>query len=263
MDHWSLMTPRFRMVRVPRQAPVSRRAAAGPTVHFEGTPTALSTLVSVPGSQRREITVNVALSGMDSARPVRALTAPVGETHTQVRLVLAASTPPGTYDGTVHTSDRDIPAVVLVRESIRLRLTPSILRITASPGGEADQRLVVFNAGNTPCRIGRVYAFGLFESEGLDRAIGAGLLAYVSGLERLATMADSLADDHGGLVRVTTRQGSGVLNPEESRQLVVGLRFSDRLKPGSQYFATWQLYNLRTAIRVDVVKPTVTTKEPQ
>jgi hypothetical protein len=250
------------MARVPRQAPANRRSAALPAVRFEGTPTALDALVSVPGGQRREITVDVALPDMDSAQPVRALTAPVGESHTRVRLVLAAGTPPGAYDATVHTSHDDIPAVVLVKERSHLTLTPSILRIAAQPGGEVDQHLMVFNAGNVPCRIGRTYGFGLFDSEGLDRAVGAGLLADVSGLERVATMADSLADSHGGLVRVTVREGAGILNPGAARQLVTALRFSDQLKPGRQYFATWRLHDLHMAVFVDVFKPSVTSKEP-
>jgi hypothetical protein len=217
----------------------------------------------VPGSERGAITVDFALPGLDSARPARVLTAPAGETHTRVRLVLAADTPPGTYDGTVHTSSGDIPAVLLVKERVHLTLAPNILRITAPPGGEVDQVLMVFNAGNVPCQIGRTHALGLFESEGLDKAIGSGLLADVRGLERVATMADSLASSHGGLVRVTVSQGAGVLNPGAARDLVTTWRFSDRLKPGLQYFTTWRLYDLRIAVFVDAVKPPVTTKEPK
>ncbi len=216
----------------------------------------------MPGAQRRAITVDVALPDLDAAQPVRAVTAPVGEAHTRVRLVLAAGTPPGAYDATVHTSLGDLPAVVVVKERPHLTLTPSILRITVSPGGQAEQHLMVVNAGNVPCQIGRTYGFGLFDSEGLDRAVGAGLLADESGLERLTTMADSLAGSHGGLVRVIVREGAGVLNPGAARQLVTVLRFSDRLRPGLQYFATWRLHDLRTAVFVDVVKPTGTTKEP-
>jgi hypothetical protein len=220
----------------------------------------MNALVGVPGNQRQAITVEVALPGMDSAQPVRALTAPVGQTHTQVRLVLASSTPPGTYDATVHTPDDDIAAVALVQERPYLTLTPSFLRLAVPPGGEADQHLTVYNGGNTPCQIGRAYAFGLFDSAGLDRAVGAGLQADVRGLDRLATMADSVADSHGGLVRVTVREGTGVLDPGQARQLVTALRFSDRLKAGAQYSATWRLYNLRTAVLVDVITPPATPR---
>lgn len=249
--------------RVPRQAPANQRAAAPPAIRFEGPPTGVTALVGVPANQRRGITVDVVLPGMDSAQPVRALTAQAGETHTHVRLVLAASTPPGIYDAVVHTPGGDISAEALVQERPHLTLTPRGLRMTVPPGGEASQQLVVFNAGNTPCQIGRTYGFGLFESQGLDRAVGTGLQADVGGLDRLAAMTDSLADSHGGLVRMTVRKGAGVLNPGEARQLVTALRFSGRLKPGLQYSATWRLHDLRTAVHVNVVEPPVTTKEPQ
>ena len=229
-------------------------------VRFEGPPTALNALVGVPGNYRQAIVVEVALPGMDSALPVRALTAPVGQTHTRVRLVLAPSTPPGIYDATVHTPGGDISAVALVQERPYLTLTPSFLRIAVPPGGVADQHLTVYNGGNTSCEIGGAYAFGLFETSGLDRAVGAGLQADVGALDRLATMTDSVADSHGGLVRVTVREGSGVLDPGEARQLMTGLRFSDRLKAAAQYSATWRLYNLRTAVLVDVITPPATRR---
>lgn len=232
-------------------------------IRFEGPPTGLTALVGIPGNQRRGITVDVVLPGMDSAQPVRALTAPVGDTHTQVRLVLAASTPPGIYDAMIHTSHGDISAEALVQERPHLTLTPSSLRISVPPGGETSQQLMVFNAGNTPCQIGRTYGFGLFESQGLDRAVGTGLQADVSGLERLAAMAESLADSHGGLVRVTVHRGAGTLNPGEARQLVTTLHLSNRLKPGLRYSATWRLHDLRTAVQVSVVEPLVTTREPK
>jgi hypothetical protein len=225
----------------------------------------MNALVGVPGNQRQAIAVEVALPGMDSAQPVQALTAPVGQTFTRVRLVLAAGTPPGTYDATVHTPGGDISAVALVHERPYLTLTPSLLRIAVPPRGEADQHFTVYNGGNTPCELGRVYAFGLFESTGLDRAVGAGLQADVGGLDRLATMTDSVADSHGGLVRVTVHEGTGVIQPGEARQLVTVLRFSDRLKAGAQYSGTWRLYNLRTAVIVDVITPPAaqdTTEEP-
>jgi hypothetical protein len=220
----------------------------------------MNALVGVPGNQRQAIAVEVALPGMDSAQPVRALTAPVGQTHTRVRLMLAASTPPGTYHATVHTPGGDVAAVALVQERPYLTLTPSLLRLAVPPGGEADQHITAYNAGNTPCEIRRAYAFGLFESAGLDRAVGAGLQADVSGLDRLATMVDSVADSHGGLVRVTVRDGTGVLDPEEARQLVTAWRFSDRLKAGAEYFATWRLYNLSMAVLVDVITPPATPR---
>src|SRR5262249_36284390 len=174
------------------------------------------------------------------------------------RLMLPATTPPGTYDAKVRTPGGDVSALALVQERLHLTLTPSLLRITVPPDGRADQRLTVHNGGNAPCEIGRAYVFGLFESAGLDRAVGAGLQADVSGLDRLAAMTDSIAGSHGGLVRVTVREGSGVLDPGEARQLVTTLRFSDRIKAGVQYFATWRLHNLRTAVLVDVITPPAT-----
>lgn len=220
----------------------------------------MNALVGVPGNQRQAIAVEVALPGMDSAQPVRALTAPVGQTHTRVRLVLAASTPPGSYEATVHTPGGDISGVALVQERQYLTLTPSLLRIAVPPSGEAEQHLAVYNGGNTPCEIGRAYAFGLFETAGLDRAVGVGLQADVSGLDRLGVMTDSVADSHGGLVRVIVREGSGVLDPGAARQLVTTFRFSDRLRAGTRYAATWQLHNVRTAVLVDVITPPATRR---
>lgn len=218
-------------------------------------------LVTLPSRERRSITVDVVLPGHDSAQPVRTLTAPVGEAHIRVQLVLAASTPPGAYDATVHTSQGDIPAVVLVKERLHLMLVPSIVRITAPPGGEVEQHLTVFNAGNVACAITENYVFGLFESEGLESAVAAGLMAERGGLERVAEMADSAAGSHGGLVRVTVRDGAGILDPGAARAVVTRFRFAGRLKPGRQYFATWRLHDLRTAVFVDVVQSRATIEE--
>ena len=249
------------MAAVARPAEADEQGTAAPAVHFEGTPTALTALVDVPPSQRKAIMVDVQLPDLDSAQPVRTLTAPVADTRTQVRLMLAPGTPPGSYPGTMHTPQGDLPAVIRVQDRPHLIVTPTMLRIAASPGGSVTQHLTVANAGNVPCTIGRAYAFGLFETDGLDRAVGAGLLAGTGGLDRVATIADSLADSHGGLVRVSVREGAGVLNPGETRQLVAVLRFSDRLRPGQQYFSSWRLADVCAPVLIDVAPPRSKTRQ--
>lgn len=246
---------------MPSPRPLSRSADAA--VRFEGLPTGLNALVAVPAAQRKSITVDVRLPDLESAEPVRALTASAGAAHTRVRLILAPDTPPGAYSGTVHAPLGDMPAVIVVRDRAHLTVVPSSLRITATPGGELSQQLTVANAGNVPCTISRTFGFGLFATDGLDRAVGAGLIANSTGLDRLATIADSAAAGHGGLVRLVIRDGAGVINPGESRQLAAEMHFSSRLEPGRQYFATWRLHDLCVAISVEVAEPPPGTREPQ
>jgi hypothetical protein len=246
---------------VARAAGTDEQGTAAPEVHFEGTPTALTAVIDLPPAQRKAIMVEVQLPDVDSAQPVRTLTAPAADVRTQVRLVLASGTPPGSYQGTVHTPLGDLPAVIIVQNRPHLILTPSMLRMSTGPGGEVTQRLTVANAGNVRCTIGSTYAFGLFETDGLDRAVGAGLLSDTGGLDRVATIVDSLADSHGGLVRVSVREGAGALDPGEARELVAVLRFSDRLRPGHQYFSNWRLQDVCAPVLVDVARSRSKTTE--
>ncbi len=178
---------------------------------------------------------------------------PLSSFASRLRFSLPESTPPGTYEGSVQIGGETYPVVVEVEPHPQLFISPRQLILQATPGQEVTVNLTLGNSGNVTCEIRKAYAFGLFEVNGLDRAIGAALTqAPAEGRTRLDKLMDEVADNHGGSVRVNVREGTGVLAPGELRDLTVTLRFTDRLKPEHTYWGTWPLYNLRYYVKVFV-----------
>ncbi len=180
-------------------------------------------------------------------------TVPLSSFASRLRFSLPESTPPGAYEGSVQIGNETYPVVVEVEPHPQLFISPRQLIIQAVPGQEITMNLSLGNSGNMPCDIRKGYAFGLFEVNGLDRAIGAALgQAPEEGRTRLDRLIDEAADNHGGSVRVNVQEGAGVLEPGDLRDLTVTLRFTDRLKPEHTYWGTWPLYNLRYYVKVFV-----------
>lgn len=182
----------------------------------------------------------------------------VAATHgaARLRFVLPASTAPGTYTGSARIKDAEYPVVADVEARHYLVATPSRLSLEAAPGAEVAVEITLFNGGNVACHIDRAYAFGLFDVHGLERGIGAAFLAESGkGRDRIDRIAEGFAESHGGLVRVTAREGAGPLEPGEHRTLKLAFRFSDRLKEGRAYYGTLPLHNLRYYVQVRASGP--------
>src|SRR5579863_202817 len=98
---------------------------------------------------------------------------PAGATATRLRIVLPKSTPPGTYKGRVKFGDSQYPILAEVEPYPHLRLSPSRLSLEAAAGSEIEVELTLVNGGNVTCEVGKAYAFGLFDKDGLNRGTAA------------------------------------------------------------------------------------------
>ena len=233
--------------------------AARSPLRFRGSPRIVEGLA--PLTTRQALTASLSLDlklpqAVQQAAPLTLQTAPVGSSATQLRFSLPELTPPGTYEGTVQIGGESYPIIVEVEPHPYLIISPRQLLLQVVAGTEAMVELTLVNSGNVPCEITKAHVFGLFDVDGVERSIGAALGDSVEkGQGRLNRFLDEVADNHGGLVRVNMREGAGIIEPGEMRNLQAMLRFSDRLKPGRTYCGTWPLFNLEYYVQVNVARP--------
>jgi hypothetical protein len=235
-------------------------------LRFRGSPRSVESLSAL--TPQRPLTAALSLDlklprSVQAAAPLTVQTEPIGALATRLRFSLPETTPPGVYEGTVQIGKETYPITVEVEPHTYLVISPRQLILQAAAGTEVAADLTIVNSGNVPCEITKAHAFGLFDVKGADRAVGAALAdPEARGQDRLGRLMDEAADNHGGLVRVAVREGSGVIKPGELRTLHVVLRFSERLKPGHTYWGTWPLHNLEYYVKIDVVSssPTATKR---
>jgi hypothetical protein len=165
-------------------------------------------------------------------------------------------TPPGSYNGHAKIGASDFPVTVNVDSNENLVLSPPQLNIVASPSEQTLTHLTLANAGNVTCDIGNAQAFGLFDVEGAERAVGAALRdSAAQGREKLDRLMDSFAAEHAGFVRVLIEEGAGPIAPGEIHELSVRLRFPDNLKVGRKYTGSWVFFNLSYQVHVSATEP--------
>jgi hypothetical protein len=170
----------------------------------------------------------------------------------ELRVRLAASTPPGRYEGAATVGDRTVPVQIEVEPAERLRATPSRFEILAEPSGSEGVEIQFVNSGNVPVEIPARSSFCLFDGGGIDHAVWAALTADPpKGKGRMDVLLDDLAASHGGLVDVRVRDGAGSIAPGERRTCRVELGWSDRLRPGRHYVGAWEVAGFRVPIRVE------------
>lgn len=160
-------------------------------------------------------------------------------------------TPPGTYNGNVIIDGMEFPITIDVEPCENLVLSPPQLNVVAASGDHITTHFTLANAGNVTCDIGKGHAFGLFDVEGAERAVGATLRETApSGHDKVNRLMDRLADEHAGFVRVQIEKGEGPIPAGDVRELTVRLRFPDNMKPNRAYTGTWVLFNLACQIHV-------------
>ncbi len=164
---------------------------------------------------------------------------------------LSPYTPPGTYNGGVTIGEAEFPITIDVEPYENLVLSPPQINVVASSGDHITTQFTLANAGNITCDIGKGHAFGLFDVEGAERAVGAALRdATPEGRDKVNRLMDHLADEHAGYVRAQIEKGEGAIGPGEVRELTVRLRFPDNMKPNRAYTGTWVLFNLACQVHV-------------
>ena len=122
---------------------------------------------------------------------------------------LPSYTPPGSYGGRAKIGASDFRVAVTVDANENLILSPPELKIIAGPSEKIPLYLTLANAGNVVCDIRNTHAFGLFDVEGAERAVGAALRdSDAKGREKIDRLMDNFADEHAGFVRVLLEEGS-------------------------------------------------------
>jgi hypothetical protein len=185
-----------------------------------------------------------------------------GATATWLKFTLPDNTPPGAYDGAVRIGEQRFQIVVEVDPRPSILLSPRHLSLQGAPGADLHADLTAVNTGNVSFDFPKAHVFGLFDVKGLDRAVGAALMESTEkGRGRMERLADEVADNHGGTVRVRVQEGAGALAPGEMRHLRVQFSFSNRLKPSHSYYGIWSLPNLEYRIEIQTTGESPTEKE--
>ena len=160
-------------------------------------------------------------------------------------------TPHGTYDGNVTIGESKFPITIDVEPYENLVLSPSQLNIVAAPGDQITTHFTLANAGNISCDIGKAHAFGLFDVEGAERAVGATLRDTTpEGRDKVNRLMERFTDEYAGFVRLQIEEGDGSLGAGEVRELTVRLRLPDNMKLNHAYTGTWVLFNLVCQVQV-------------
>lgn len=234
---------------------MAQRGSDAP-LHFRGTPLSLSTLLpaGVTGStglvEARPLAIpfaKAAFTHLPLMSAMEAVSGPIVRTH------LPRHTPPGRYESTALVDGVERAVIYEVEPEIFLRLLPDRLVLQAAPGERIAREITLLNLGNVPIEVRGAYMFGLFDVGGVERAVARTL-----GEERknpasaAVQFFSTLSEEHGGMVRVKVEEGSGTLEPGESRALNLGLALPDRIRPGHTYWGTWPLEYLRYYVRIQV-----------
>lgn len=230
---------------------MARATKAPAPIRFRGTPAALAAVVTDAVDPEGTMSVSVALAGAKRA-PVEAMVQTDFDPRI-LRLTLPQQVPPGVYDGTLLIDGKERPIRLEVDPAPLLHVIPEQLRLEAHPGDLVGADLTMLNQGNVPVTLRRVQAIGIFMSGGIERALRR---AYVQKLaksqRRMDVIADSLAEAHGGLLKMRIERGAGQIAPGEVSELQVVLHVPSELARGSTYGGNWELPGMVYPITVQV-----------
>jgi hypothetical protein len=223
----------------------------GAPIRFDGSPVSLVAAASGDDFPAGLYRIRVA---SDTARERGQFeTAAVAvDTDPIMRLHLPRTTPPGEYRGQILVGDRERPVVIHVQAEIFFRIMPERLIFTGKAEDHVRFELTFLNLGNVPLEIADVYAFGVFDVGGTERAIGR-MAQAEDGHDpgrRIDVFAGAVADEHGGVVRVKVESGSGSLAPGATQDVAITIRVPERVKSGHTYWGTWPMYNNRYYVKI-------------
>jgi hypothetical protein len=225
------------------------------TLHFRGTPGSLSALAPPEQELPRRLGVQVFLDRAERWTGAGELTARATRLEGEMtwQLALPARTPPGTYEATAVVDGEEVPIVIDVEPEVELQASPDQLVLNAAPGERVERQLIIANAGNVPAELRKAYAFGIFASGGLERSLHR---VYTEerpeGVRRIDMLADLLAEEHGGIVRVAVTEGAGDLEPGEARAVDLSFHLPADLRSGRTYTGVLAVHDLRYHVRIEV-----------
>ncbi len=228
----------------------ARSKKAAP-IRFRGAPFALSGVVAEAVDPLIDILVKLKIP-KSRGGPIEAM-ATADVDPRVLRLTLPPDVAPGRYDAVATIEGEEVPAVVEVEPQPGLRVFPESLRIDAHAGDLVGVDVSVLNTGNVPIEMRTRQAFGIFLEGGLERALRQAYVARLEeGVRRIDVLAETLADSHGGLVKLKVTRGSGEIPPGELREVEMNLSVPAGLKPGHTYSGNWELASLVYPVRIAV-----------
>jgi hypothetical protein len=238
---------------------VARSRRAKEPLLLRGSPAQLCGVVTVPRVAEVPLSVDLDVPALE---PPEVAVQDLEEGAARLALSLPRKTPPGTYEGRARIGGEERPVVLEVEPRIQLHVDPRRLYFRAARGSTVEADLTVTNLGNVACEIRATDAFGLFDTGGLDRAIGRAFSAELAeGERRVDLLADSAAEGFGGLVRIKVASGAGEIAPGGASSVHVAMTLPDRLEAGRLYWGTWRLYNVNYVVRVEVPAETRRRRE--
>jgi hypothetical protein len=222
----------------------------------------MAAVVPTPPDVASDMILSIDVGG--SKRPATEVAVQTDFDPRILRLSLPADVAPGAYRGTLRVDDQERPAVVEVDPAPLLHVVPEQLRIQAHPGDLVGADLTLLNQGNVPVALRDVQAIGIFMSGGVERALRRAYVQKMAdGQRRMDVIADSLADAHGGLVRMKIEEGAGDIGPGEVRELSVVLHLPSDMERGAMYGGNWELPGLVYPISIQVAGEPVEEKPPE
>ncbi|MQA89737.1 MAG: hypothetical protein GEU90_05815 [Gemmatimonas sp.] len=227
------------------------RSGTDVPVRFRGVPSALAAVVVALPDPREDMTAAIRIAG-----PKDPLTEVAVQTDFDPRILrtmLPNDVPPGSYEGSLRFGENERPIVVEIDPAPQLRVVPEQLRVRAHPGDLVGTDLTMLNLGNVPVMLRGVQAIGIFMSGGIERALRRAYVEELAeGQRRMDVIAESLADAHGGLLKMKIEEGAGEIDPGEARELHVVLHVPSDLEPGAHYGGNWELPGLVYPIALEV-----------
>jgi hypothetical protein len=168
-----------------------------------------------------------------------------------LRIRLPRNTPPGRHETDVNVGTETYAAILEIEENVELELFPDLLRLAGTASEVIKRTLTIVNHGNVAIEVPRSGGFGLFEHQGLERAIGEALMEKAEdGAQAIDTIARGARDSHAGVLRMRFDEGAGTLAPGESRDLRIAFHLPDGIRAGRVYTGLWEFYTINYYVEV-------------
>lgn len=233
---------------------VRMASASNAVIHFIGPPSRLRWAAADTKPVAEASTVRLAQPAQ-LAHLAQPLSFKRGRDPAHARLRLDPATPPGTYTALLESADGKQQEVTLsVEAHPRLRVVPSALRLTGSPGAEVSTRLLVENRGNTDIDIGNSLVTGVFDDDGIETAMASTYRMETDDLNKLVgNVFSRLREAHGGLLRLRVTEGGDVpLKPNERRVIGLATTLNSKLARGHRYHGVLDIGDHGIAVSIEV-----------
>jgi hypothetical protein len=234
---------------------VPSNTAATPLI-FRGSPRRLKLLSALPEDNVLAFEPDQLLSNYvgTSSRSFKQKQTREGEVR-DLRVRLAANTPPGLYKAVAKIKGKSVPIEIHVEERTRISVTPTLLAIAGNPGDKVNITTLFINRGNTTIEIPRTDAIGIYDDKGIETAFASTYRQDNDDvINLLGHFVGKLREGHGGLLKLRITNGYGALSPEERTAVEIEAQVPSKLKPGHHYHGVWRIASINYAIKLAVKK---------